>query len=223
MAGSACLPFDRTHLRSCNRKEGIRNWKPVHGLSALPDWQLQCHTNATSHSLLKDDQMARDNRLPVQCRRLLAVGATSSCHPGRHANVFAYPLLTCPIRTTRRRASKRFQGNAERLGKAGRPEGGRHGGWKTKRGEENLTKDTPLKKWMWNPLSLVRFPTPSGVIAMFGDGPYTTSTFDAPSILQLMVHQMRNLCAFLFSIVEKGGCVLGHVSTYHAVSPDWIS
>ena len=42
---------------------------PVHCLSAPPDRQLYCHTNAISHSLLKHDQIACDNRLPVHCRR----------------------------------------------------------------------------------------------------------------------------------------------------------
>ena len=36
-------------------------------------------------SLLKDNQIARDKRLPVHCRRV-AVAATLYCHPGRHSN-----------------------------------------------------------------------------------------------------------------------------------------
>ena len=37
------------------------------------------------HSLLvEDDQIVRDNRLPVHCRHL---AATSYCHPGRYVNV----------------------------------------------------------------------------------------------------------------------------------------
>ena len=40
------------------------------------------------------------------------------------------------------------------------------GGWK-KRGEENLTNDTPPKKGFWTPPRTVRFPPPSGVSALF--------------------------------------------------------
>ena len=36
-----------------------------------------------------------------------------------------------------------------------------------KRGEENLTKDTPPKNGFWTPLRLVRFQTPSSVVALF--------------------------------------------------------
>ena len=65
---------------------------PVHCLSAPMDWQPYYHTNATSHSLLRDDQIARANRMPVRCR-CVAVGATSYCHPGHHTNVVAHCLL----------------------------------------------------------------------------------------------------------------------------------
>ena len=41
-------------------------------------------------SLLMDDQIARDNRLPVHCRHL-AVAATSYCHPCR----LLFPVWTC--------------------------------------------------------------------------------------------------------------------------------
>ena len=51
----------------------IRIWLPVHCLSALPGPQPYCHTNATSHFLLKEDQIARDNCLPAQCRCLRSV------------------------------------------------------------------------------------------------------------------------------------------------------
>ena len=40
------------------------------------------------------------------------------------------------------------------------------GGWK-KRGEENLTNDTPPKKGFWTPPRTVRFPPPSDVSAVF--------------------------------------------------------
>ena len=43
-------------------------------------------------SLLKDDQIVRDNRYPVHCRQL-AVAATSPCDPGRHANAITPCLL----------------------------------------------------------------------------------------------------------------------------------
>ena len=41
------------------------------------------------------------------------------------------------------------------------------GGWNKNWGEENLTNDTPLKKGVWTPPRTVRFPTPSGFIALF--------------------------------------------------------
>ena len=43
---------------------------------------------------------------------------------------------------------------------------GRHGGGGKKRGEENLTNDTPPKKGFWTPHRTVRFPPPSGVVAL---------------------------------------------------------
>ena len=47
---------------------------------------------------------------------------------------------------------------------------GRHGGCggvEKKRGEENLTKDAPPKNGFWTPpLRLVRFPPPSGIVAL---------------------------------------------------------
>ena len=49
---------------------GIRICLLVHCFSAPPDRQLYYHTNATSHSLLKQNLIARNNRLPVQCRRV---------------------------------------------------------------------------------------------------------------------------------------------------------
>ena len=49
-----------------NGKGSICAWLPVHCLYALADRQLYCHTSATSHSLRKHDQIARDNRFPVQ-------------------------------------------------------------------------------------------------------------------------------------------------------------
>ena len=51
-------------------KGGIRTGLPVHCLSARPDRQPYCHTNATSPPFLKDNQVARDNHLPAQCRSL---------------------------------------------------------------------------------------------------------------------------------------------------------
>ena len=50
-----------------NGKGGIHICLPVHCLSAAA--VLQSHT-CDIPSLLKDDQLARDNRLPLQCRRL---------------------------------------------------------------------------------------------------------------------------------------------------------
>ena len=44
---------------------------------------------------------------------------------------------------------------------------GRHGGGGKKRGVENLTNDTPPKKRFWTPPRTVRFPPPSGVVALF--------------------------------------------------------
>ena len=44
-------------------------------------------------SFRKDDQIARDNRLPVRCR-CVAVGAPSDCHPARHTSVVTPCLLT---------------------------------------------------------------------------------------------------------------------------------
>ena len=69
--------FYRAGLRGGNRKGDIRIWLPVHCLSAPPDRQLYC--TATSHSL-KHDQIARNNRLPVQSRRLQSL---RHCHPVR--------------------------------------------------------------------------------------------------------------------------------------------
>ena len=46
-------------------------------------------------SLLKDDQIVRDNRLPVHCRHL---AATSYCDPGRHANVITPCFLTLCVK-----------------------------------------------------------------------------------------------------------------------------
>ena len=79
--------------RGVTERGGIRICLPVHCLSAPPDRQCYCHINAASLSLLKHDQIARDNRLPVQCRRLPVV-ATSYCYPGCHANVVTPCLLT---------------------------------------------------------------------------------------------------------------------------------
>ena len=45
-----------------NGKGGIRSWLPVHCLSALPDRQPYCHTNATSHSVFKHDQIAQERK-----------------------------------------------------------------------------------------------------------------------------------------------------------------
>ena len=50
-----------------------------------------CHTNLTSHSLLKDGQIARDNCLRVHCR-CAAFGASSYCHPDRRTNVLLHPV-----------------------------------------------------------------------------------------------------------------------------------
>ena len=50
-----------------------------------------CHTNNDIHSLLSNDQIARDTRLPV-----LSVGTCghSRCHPGRHGDVVTSWLLS---------------------------------------------------------------------------------------------------------------------------------
>ena len=65
--------FNRAGLTVGVRERGMRIWLTVHCLSALPDRCPYCHANATSHSLLKDDQLACGDRLPVQCRCLRQV------------------------------------------------------------------------------------------------------------------------------------------------------
>ena len=67
-------------------KGSTRTCLPVHCLSSRLDRQ------STSHSLLQDDQIARDNRLPVECP-CVAFGASSYYHPGRHVNVVNAGLL----------------------------------------------------------------------------------------------------------------------------------
>ena len=52
-------------------------------------------TNTTCHSLLRDGKTAPDNRFPAQCR-YAAVGASSCCHPGCHADVITPCLLAFP-------------------------------------------------------------------------------------------------------------------------------
>ena len=59
-----------TFKRGVTERGGIRLCLPVHCLSARSDRQPYFHTNATSSSLLKDNQIVRDNRLPVHCRHL---------------------------------------------------------------------------------------------------------------------------------------------------------
>ena len=70
-------------------REGVCTSLPVHGLSALPVWQPYCHTNATSHSLLKG-QIACDNHLPVRCQRVQSVRHHMSSPSPRKCR---YPLF----------------------------------------------------------------------------------------------------------------------------------
>ena len=83
--------------RRLTGKGSIRIWLPVHCLRALAERQngVRCHrsSNATSHPMWKDDQIARDNRLLVHCR-CIAIGALSYCHPGHHENVVT-PFPPC--------------------------------------------------------------------------------------------------------------------------------
>ena len=79
---------------------GIRICLPLHCLSAPPDLQPYQHTIATFHSLLKRDQIACDNRLPVHFRRV-ASRRRSAVVPCRHANIatpciYAVKLLSGP-------------------------------------------------------------------------------------------------------------------------------
>ena len=74
-------------LKGVNGKGGLRICLPAHCLSAPPDLQPYCHTNATSHSLLKHDQSAPDNRL--RCGDIvLSSGSPRECRNP----LFAYPL-----------------------------------------------------------------------------------------------------------------------------------
>ena len=76
----------RASLKGGNGKRGIRIRLPVQCLSARLDQQPHCHP-----CLFKDDQIMRDNRLPVHCWCLAA--ATSYWHSDQHANVGRYPLF----------------------------------------------------------------------------------------------------------------------------------
>ena len=73
-------------------KGGIRICLPVHCLSARPDRHPYSHTNATSPPC-SEDQIVRDNRLPVHCRHLA---------PQRHRTVIpvatqmSLPLVCLP-------------------------------------------------------------------------------------------------------------------------------
>ena len=167
-----CVDFLAPGLKAGNGKRCIRICLRVNCLSVPPEWQPYCHTIAASLSLLKHDQIGRDNRLlgqsewqnesspnfsrmfvpnlapnfprifrgvfvlsfpgngdqkhfhqkslpffntkfpgnyatnDSQCFRregkvtfastvsALAIGATSCCHPGRHAHVVTLCLLT---------------------------------------------------------------------------------------------------------------------------------
>ena len=62
--------LNQAHEKGGCRKGGIRICLPVHCLSARSDRQPYCHTNATYPPCLKDDQIVRDNCLPVHCRHL---------------------------------------------------------------------------------------------------------------------------------------------------------
>ena len=67
----------------------------------FPHWWIgnSVVTQMTSHSLINDDQIVHNNCLPVQ-RRCAAIGASSYCHPCRHANVNTpcLPPLVTPAR-----------------------------------------------------------------------------------------------------------------------------
>ena len=115
----------------------------------LLDWQPDCHTNATSHSLLRHDQKGTRQSLAstVSARR---IAASSYCHCGRHANVVT-PCLFAPCLNL-----PDFEPAAN------------GGGWR-KKGEENLTKDTPPKNGFWTPPSSGTFSTPLGADLWEGD------------------------------------------------------
>ena len=87
------LSLDGSHLRSGRFKGGAAERgvfasgyqcivSPHCWTSNYTGW----HTNATSHSMLKDDQIARDNALPVHYRLLRSVRHCTA--PGRHTKVF---------------------------------------------------------------------------------------------------------------------------------------
>ena len=69
------------------------------GLAVLPDRQTNCHANGTSHSLLREDRIARFNPLPVQCRcgavSAAIVLSSQSPHKCRYP-LFAFPRLNQP-------------------------------------------------------------------------------------------------------------------------------
>ena len=73
----------------------------MHCLSVLPGRQPHCHANATSHSLLlRDDHIALDNHVPVQC---LCLWLARHCAVIPVATQMPLPLVclatveTCPI------------------------------------------------------------------------------------------------------------------------------
>ena len=57
-----------------NREEGIRICLSVHCLFTLPEWQLYCCTNATSHSMLKAGRPNCALQLLASTMSALAVG-----------------------------------------------------------------------------------------------------------------------------------------------------
>ena len=79
--------------------------KPGDTVRETPFAKPRFHTNPTPHSLLKHDQIMLDDRLPLQCRRVV-VGASSYCHPGHHASVVTpglnlHNVQRCPRQTVR--------------------------------------------------------------------------------------------------------------------------
>ena len=79
------------------------------------------------------------------------------------------------------------------------------GGAEKRGGEENLTKDTPLKTGFWTPLRLVRFPSRSGVIALFFL--YKTRQLSRP---EAHLERSRNF---------REGAFSGTFSSPHALPP----
>ena len=102
------IPWNFVHVFSCllcffgrlkggNGKGGIRIYLPVHCLSARSDRQPDSH-KCDILALLKDDQIVRDNCLPVHCRHVACRGDivlwSRSPRKCRYP-LFAYLLTPC--------------------------------------------------------------------------------------------------------------------------------